>query len=687
MKTVTHTLNVFGISKDKVTLAIEEQSFGSELSFDVYDLDGDISLQITAEGKNEASAEETCANAMLALKQVLGDTVYASDSEGIAYTAVNSLKRNNLKIATAESCTGGMLSEYLTSVSGSSEIVEIGIVAYSDRIKRDALSVPEPTLSTYGAISPQTAMYLAKNVRALGDASIGIGITGNAGPSAAEDKPVGLVYVSIADKNKYFIKKLELPSELGRDKIRTYATLTALDLIRRYTSALPFSMEGMVEYGQEFVFEEKASENAPVEEVIEAPATFDPNVNFVIYETFDQEEEETTSPNKPSFSFDFKALGKKNRNGILSIFPNKNDKLRDTVLKIASLVSSVMLIVSSCVIISHFTVESTQRKIIETARNNFVYENIEVNKEDNTYSAFDELKAQNPDIRGWISISNTEVNNPIYQSSDNDFYLKHNMLGKKSKYGALFFDYRNTIDVEGSSQNLTIYGHNMKDKSMFGTLSKYRDLKFYKENPVINLKTLYNEKRYVIFAVMITNASKAQDNGYLYNYTSPSFKTQDDFLSWINEAKERSLIKTDIEIEKNDEILTLSTCCYDFDDARFVIMAKALDVDEKVPNIATARLNPNVHYPQAWYDKQGLKGFVKSEETSTKEPSLPEEYINDTSSDESSSFDGSSEESSSTESSSSAPSSSVVVTPQPEPEEGPEAEQPESPDEQPQPTE
>ena len=665
MKSVTHILNVFTPDEANVNSLLKQLSDTEDnVNIEVV-CSNEIYVKITTTAETAEEAENICAKVMLQVKELLGDCVYASDSEGLQFEAVNSLRKHKLKIATAESCTGGMLSQYLTSVPNSSEVVEIGITAYSDRIKREALSIPDDILSDFGAISPQTAMYLAKNVRALGDAAVGIGITGNAGPSANENKPVGLVYVAIADRTKYYIKKLELPSNYSREKIRSIATFSALDLIRKYTLSLPYSMEDMVDLNEEFSFDSEEEQvdfsEAQTEET--SATAFDPNINFVIFETSETDDEVQLNQKKetpvfaPSFLTAVRNFVSSAKSGLLSILPSKKDNLRDIIIKTVSIVSAVALIVSSSVIISHFANENKQRGIIEDARNFFNYENNDKNG-NNTYVAFDELIKQNSDIKGWISIPNTNINNPIYQTDDNDFYLNHNMLGEKSRYGALFFDYRDSISADGSSQNLTIYGHNMKDKSMFGSLSSYRDLNFYKQSPIISLKTLFSEHKYIIFAIMITNASSKDDNGYLYNYTTPVFKNQEEFLLWIDEAKERSLISTDIEVENHDQILTLSTCCYDFDNARFVIMAKRLADGEEIPNISSSKLNPNVRYPQVWYDNRGLDGYVENQNQSTDDES------EDTQS--SVSDEQSSEESSSQNSSSENSTPAVVPNPKPQ---------------------
>ncbi len=630
---VTHSLNVFGMGESLIETLIKPLCGLDNPVVATYCGNNECEVKITATADTEAEAESICSRTMLKIREILGDCVYGADSAGLAHEVVNNLRASGLKISTAESCTGGMLSQSLTSVSHSSEVVEIGILAYSNRIKNEALSVPADVLNEYGAISPETAMYLAKNVRILSDSDIGVGITGNAGPSASENKPVGLVYVSIADKTKFFIKKLELPSHYDREKIRSYATLTALDLVRRYVAARPAAMPGMLSYDEPYFFEsERPKIEVSAETDLSNPSAdnaskqFDPNINFIVFDPEDYDCETELPVNSVGTEADseldnnsadkthllkskLSAFGSKISALLKRVFPNKDDKFKAFVIKIVSIIAIIGLLVSSGVLVFNFTNDNNQRNMIESARENFEFEATNRNDETKIYTAFDELIAANPDIKGWISISNTNVDNPIYQTDNNDFYLNHNMNKHKSRYGALFFDCSNTISNDTNSKNLTIYGHNMRDKSMFGSLSQYRSLKFYKNNPIINLKTLYQQKRYIIFAVMITNASPKDDNGYIYNFTKADFASDEEFNSWIAEAKERSLVDSGIEVTPEDDIITLSTCCYDFDNARFVIMAKSADEDDSASN---AKLNSNVRYPQAWYDKKGLPGYKSS---------------------------------------------------------------------------
>ena len=624
----SHSLNVFGIGESSIESILKPLCEEKNPVVATYCGNNECTVSITATAHSQQEAESICSKTMIKIRELLGDFVYGSDSQGLAFEVVNLLRASDMKISVAESCTGGMLSQSLTSISHASEVVEIGITAYSNRIKHEALSVPTEVLENEGAISAKTAMYMAKNVRILSDSDIGVSITGNAGPLTSEDKPVGLVYVAIADKTKFYVKKLTLSQTYDREKIRSYATLTALDLVRRYLSMRPYSLPGMVDFDSDFNFEEDSSslEAQNIEDV----SKFELNPSFIVFESEEYDDEDVpnsyeeaakrivqlpdsdvseSEKQKTGFKEKIFAYLKKIGAFFGKILPSKNDKRKDLIIKIISIVSLVCFIVSSVILISYFAHDSIQRTIIQEARDSFDFESEEKDANSDHYSSFAELMAQNSDIKGWISISNTNVNNPVYQTSDNDYYLKHNMQKKKSRYGALFFDCNNKISQIDQSKNLTIYGHNTSDKSMFGTFRYYRNLNFYKQNPIIRLKTLYEQSDYLIFSIMVTNADPKDDNGSIYNFVRDSFTSDVDFLNWISESRIKSLISTGVEVDADDEILTLSTCCYDFDNARLVIMAKKLTSGEPTPDVSSAKLNANVKYPQAWYVKKGLDGY------------------------------------------------------------------------------
>ena len=138
----------------------------------------------------------------------------------VANQTVKLLKENNLSVSFAESCTGGTLSQLITSVSGASEVFELGICCYSNDIKHKLLNVPKEILENFGAISQETAIVLAKEVRRLANSSIGISVTGVAGPNKSEGKEVGTVYIGFCNENNSFAVNLNAEKTLSRTEIR-----------------------------------------------------------------------------------------------------------------------------------------------------------------------------------------------------------------------------------------------------------------------------------------------------------------------------------------------------------------------------------------------------------------------------------------------------------------------------------
>lgn len=154
-----------------------------------------------------------------------------------AQKTVSLLQQKNLTIATAESCTGGLVSAYFTAVSGVSSVFELGVTSYSCRIKNRVLNVPNETLETLGAISEETAKFMAENVRKKANSDIGVSVTGVAGPNKSEGHEMGLVYIAISTNDKTEVKKLNI-SPKSRDFVRQTAVSNIFDLIINYVKEL-----------------------------------------------------------------------------------------------------------------------------------------------------------------------------------------------------------------------------------------------------------------------------------------------------------------------------------------------------------------------------------------------------------------------------------------------------------------
>lgn len=288
----------------------------------------------------------------------------------------------------------------------------------------------------------------------------------------------------------------------------------------------------------------------------------------------------------------------------LSYIPNRRDNLKQIIIKVFFLITLTVFIVSAVYIANYFLNAKHQDSIVEEARS--VWHTSETEEEPQP-SVIELMLRENSDFKGWITVPNTKIDNPIYQTDNNDFYLNHNQQKQKSIYGALFFDCQNVITESETDKNLVIYGHHMKNGSMFGNLTKYKQLSFYKQNPTLEFSTLYKKSTYKIYAAFVLNASKADDNGYIYNISRKNFIDDEDFDSWVNEARERSLINTGVDVKNGDNIITLVTCTYDFDNARFVVMARETREGEDVSvDTSEATANSSPRYPKRWYDDRGI---------------------------------------------------------------------------------
>ena len=153
-----------------------------------------------------------------------------------AEKAVSLLKQNNLTVSTPESCTGGLLSTLITSVSGASSVFGLGICSYSPKAKNEILKVNAQTLQKYGTVSEFTAKEMAENLRKISGADIGLSVTGVAGPDPSENKPVGLVYIALSQQNNTIVKTLNIENH-GRDYIRNVTAMEVFNLLINYLNS------------------------------------------------------------------------------------------------------------------------------------------------------------------------------------------------------------------------------------------------------------------------------------------------------------------------------------------------------------------------------------------------------------------------------------------------------------------
>jgi nicotinamide-nucleotide amidase len=193
---------------------------------------GEIQLHLRSRADSLDTAQKAVEQLASELEEELGDFVFSRHGESLEQIVSYFLQMRNLKLAVAESCTGGLLAERITSVSGSSRYFLGGAVVYSNALKTEFADVPIDMIERHGAVSQEVAIALAEGIRERCHADIGVGITGVAGPTGGtEEKPVGLVFHAVAGVGETAVVERKFPGD--RNRIRWFATQQALDMVRR----------------------------------------------------------------------------------------------------------------------------------------------------------------------------------------------------------------------------------------------------------------------------------------------------------------------------------------------------------------------------------------------------------------------------------------------------------------------
>lgn len=205
----------------------------------------------------------------------------------------------------------------------------------------------------------------------------------------------------------------------------------------------------------------------------------------------------------------------------------------------------------------------------EQLKNNVKLEKI---KKDNSNNEkyivdFKKLKSENSDVVAYIKVNNTNIEYPIVKTSNNNFYLNHSFDKSKNSRGWIFADYKNKFD--NTDKNIVIYGHNMRDESMFGSLKNILNKEWY-NNAENNNITFLTEKENYIYKVFSIYKIESEDY-----YIKTNFKNDEDYEKFLNTIKNRSIKNFDINLNINDKIITLSTCANN-NKYRIVLHAKKL---------------------------------------------------------------------------------------------------------------
>lgn len=197
------------------------------------------------------------------------------------------------------------------------------------------------------------------------------------------------------------------------------------------------------------------------------------------------------------------------------------------------------------------------------------------------------LAAQNPDTVGRLTFGPVKAQAVV--QSDNSFYMNHGFDRKESKSGALFLDERNKLWP--MDQNMIIYGHNMRDGSMFGDMDEYRKPAYLKAHPLIAFSTIYDAEDVIYVPIALFDASMAPDNKDYFKVRRPNFSDELELNSWLEDARSRSLYDFGADANAQDTFITLVTCSYSQDDGRFIMIGRRMRDGETAEELSALTAN------------------------------------------------------------------------------------------------
>lgn len=233
---------------------------------------------------------------------------------------------------------------------------------------------------------------------------------------------------------------------------------------------------------------------------------------------------------------------------------NKSKKYKKAILNLVIYIMLLSILLYSGIKIYKWYKDKTNNsKIAEQIKHTVIVEEKNEDENKKEYKIdFNKLKDQNNETVAWIKVNNTNIEYPVVKGTNNSFYLNHNFDKSNNSAGWIFADYRNKFD--NTDKNIVIYGHNMKDNSMFGSLKNILNSDWYDNEENTNI-TLYTENEKCIYKVFSIYKIESEDY-----YIKTEFSDDNNFEQFVNTIKKRSIKEFNTDVSKDDNILTLSTC-------------------------------------------------------------------------------------------------------------------------------
>ena len=239
---LSHNIMTFGMGESTIeSMLRDEMNALTNPTLAPYAKEGEVRLRVTAKAASEAEAEAMMAPVIEDVRRVLGDKVDGVDPPSLEDTAMRALLARGETFSAAESCTGGLIAKRITDIPGSSGVFRGGVTVYTNDVKM-LLGVKPETLDKYSAVSRETAVELAENVREKLGATYGLSVTGVAGPDSDGIHAVGTVFVGLSTAERTYVRALSLGERSDRSRIRTLSANHAFDMLRRCILGLPVEL-------------------------------------------------------------------------------------------------------------------------------------------------------------------------------------------------------------------------------------------------------------------------------------------------------------------------------------------------------------------------------------------------------------------------------------------------------------
>jgi len=260
---------------------------------------------------------------------------------------------------------------------------------------------------------------------------------------------------------------------------------------------------------------------------------------------------------------------------------NETKKKSKKVVKIVSIVILSIIILAGCIYIGIQLYTEAQEKKKYAELNEYMQaQEKEPEPEPEPEKTekmlkLEELRKENDEIVGWLEIPDTNINYPVLQTDNNDYYLDHNYKKEKVATGSIFLD--KDVDMDLPSSNFLIHGHRNKRGAMFEDLLKWKDESFYQEHKNITFVTTKEEAEYEILAVFYSRVYYTDEKNVFRYYFFTNAENGEEYNYYVNEAKKVSIYDTGVTAKYGEQLMTLSTCNYHTEDGRFVIVAKKVE--------------------------------------------------------------------------------------------------------------